>query len=195
MDLGAPGLRNALLQLSPLTDEHREPLHACGAEDAMWVSMPAIERGAGFDAYFDHVLRAQKAGTLISFAISDTLSERFIGVCSFFGANRFHRRVEIGYIWLVPEMRGRGCFGATHHLLLTRALDWGCKRIGWQIESGNRRASQAIEHLGATYEGTLRQYARYADGSWVDIAIYSLLRDEAQCVVKDLELRLQRSLT
>lgn len=195
MELGAPGLQNTLVQLSPLTEAHREPLHACGAEEAMWASMPAIERGAGYDAYFDHVLKSAKAGTLVPFAIMDAKSERFIGVCSFFGANRFHRRVEIGYVWLEQAMRGRGCFGAIHHLLLSRALEWGCRRIGWQIESHNTRANEAIQHLGATYEGTLRSYARYADGSWVDIAVFSLLRDEAAQLVKELEQRLQRSLT
>lgn len=195
MELGAPGLKNELVQLAPLSEQHREPLHACGAEDAMWASLPAIERGAGFDAYFDHVLKAKKDGSLVPFAILDTASDRFIGVCSYFGANRFHRRVEIGYVWLHPEMRGRGCFGAIHHLLLSRALDWGCKRIGWQIETRNTRASQAIEHLGAKYEGTLRNYARFADGSWVDLAIFSLLRDEASALVRELHERLQRSLT
>ncbi|MEL6702109.1 MAG: GNAT family N-acetyltransferase, partial [Pseudomonadota bacterium] len=83
MELGAPGLHNELVELRPLTEQHREPLHACGAEDAMWASMPAIERGAGFDVYFDHVLRAKKDGTVVPFAISDTASGNFIGVCSF----------------------------------------------------------------------------------------------------------------
>lgn len=195
MDLGAPGLRNAIVQLLPLTEQHREPLHACGAEEAMWASMPAIERGAGFDAYFDHVLKAAKAGTLVPFAVMDAQTERFIGVCSFFAANRFHRRIEIGYVWIEPDMRGRGCFGAIHHLLIKRALDWGARRMGWQIESHNERANQAIRHLGASYEGTLRSYARYADGTWVDLAIFSLLREEAKGLVKALEERLQRSLT
>ncbi|MEL6830988.1 MAG: GNAT family protein [Pseudomonadota bacterium] len=195
MELGAPGLHNELVELRPLTEQHREPLHACGAEDAMWASMPAIERGAGFDVYFDHVLRAKKDGTVVPFAISDTASGNFIGVCSFSTANRFHRRVEIGYVWLHPDMRGRGCFGAIHHLLISRALAWGCRRIGWQIETRNARARDAIKHLGATYEGTLRDYARFADGSWVDLAVFSLLRDEASAVVGNLEARLQRSLT
>ena len=28
----------------------------CGAVEYMWLSLPAIQRGAGFDAYYDHVI-------------------------------------------------------------------------------------------------------------------------------------------
>ena len=53
MDLTAPGLENDLIRLEPLTERFREDLRQSGAVEYMWLSMPAIQRGAGFDAYYD----------------------------------------------------------------------------------------------------------------------------------------------
>jgi len=50
-----------------------------------------------------------------------------------------------------------------------------------------RSAVKAIQALGAKHEGTLRNYARFADGTWVDIAILSMMREEAKMAVKNIE--------
>ncbi len=190
MDLTANDLENDLVRLVPLSEEHREPLRETDAVDAMWASMPAIQRGAGFDAYFDFVLRHGKHDEILGFAVLDPNSDKLIGVTAFINHNRMHRRVDIGYTWINSAMHGKGMYRAIQSLLITRAVMWGARRIGWNIEARNKGAIRAVEALGATREGTLRNYFRYADGTWVDIVLLSMLREEAKTAVKRIDARI-----
>lgn len=188
MDLSAPGLENDLIRLEPLTDRFREDLRNSGAIEYMWLSLPAIQRGAGFDAYFDHVIKQGDAGEMLGFALLDPNDQsRFVGVTALMYPNKMHRRVRLGYTWLEPHLRGHGVYAAVQKLLIQRALDWGAKRIEWYVEERNTRAVRAIEAIGAIKEGVLREYEKFADGEWVDVAVLSMLRDEAKSAVHRLE--------
>ena len=188
MDLSAPGLENELIRLEPLTEQFREDLRNSGAIEYMWLSLPAIQRGAGFDSYFDHVLRQGDAGEVLGFALLDPNDNgRFVGVTALMYPNKMHRRVRLGYTWLEPHLRGHGVYAAIQKLLIQRALDWGAKRIEWYVEERNTRAVRAIESIGALKEGVLRQYEKFADGEWVDVAVLSMLRDEAKAAVHRLD--------
>ena len=188
MDLSAPGLENDLIRIEPLAERFREDLRNSGAIEYMWLSLPAIQRGAGFDSYFDHVLRQGEAGEVLGFALLDPNdNDRFVGVTALMYPNKMHRRVRLGYTWLEPHLRGRGVYAAIQKLLIQRALDWGAKRIEWFVEERNTRAVRAIESIGALKEGVLREYEKFADGEWVDVAVLSMLRDEAKAAVHRLD--------
>ncbi|MBO6687341.1 MAG: GNAT family N-acetyltransferase [Henriciella sp.] len=188
MDLSAPGLENDLIRLAPLAERFREDLRNSGAIEYMWRSLPAIQRGAGFDSYFDHVLKQGDAGEVLGFALLDPNDNgRFVGVTALMYPNKMHRRVRLGYTWLEPHLRGLGVYAAIQKLLIQRALDWGAKRIEWYVEERNTRAIRAIESIGALKEGVLREYEKFADGEWVDVAVLSMLRDEAKSAVHRLD--------
>ncbi len=188
MELSAPGLENDLIKLEPLSERFRENLRSSGAIEYMWLSLPAIQRGAGFDAYFDHVLKQSETGELHGFALLDPNDHgRFVGVTALIYPNKMHRRVRLGYTWIEPHLRGRGVYAAIQKLLIERALDWGAKRIEWYVEERNSRAVRAIQSIGAIKEGVLREYEKFADGEWVDVAVLSMLRDEAKGAVHRLE--------
>ncbi len=188
MELSAPGLENDLIKLEPLNERFRENLRSSGAVEYMWLSLPAIHRGAGFDAYYDHVLKQRETGEIHSFALLDPNDrDRFVGVTALMYPNKMHRRVRLGYTWLEPHLRGLGVYAAIQKLLIQRALDWGAKRIEWYVEDRNSRAVRAIESIGALKEGVLREYEKFADGEWVDVAVLSMLRDEAKGAVHRLD--------
>lgn len=188
MDLTAPGLANELICLEPLNERFREDLRASGATEYMWLSLPAIQRGAGFDAYYDHVIKRGDDGDMHAFALLDPNDQnRFVGVTALMYPNKMHRRVRLGYTWIEPHLRGRGVYAAIQKLLIQRALDWGAKRIEWFVEDRNERAVRAIESIGAIKEGVLRQYEKFADGEWVDVAVLSMLRDEAKDSLRRLD--------
>ena len=113
MELNAPGLMNELICLDPLAEEHRESLRATSAVDHMWMSMPAIQRGAGFDTYFDYTLKGAKSGDALAMALLDPNDgDRFVGVTAFLDPSKLHRRVRLGYTWLAEHLRGKGVFDA-----------------------------------------------------------------------------------
>ena len=187
MDLNAPGLHNELVHLEPIDERFREQLRASDAVNSIWLSLPAIQRGAGFDAYYDHVLKQREQGEIFSFAVLDPNdNDRFSGVTALLYPNKMHRRVRLGYTWIEPHLRGIGVYAAIQKLLIQRALDWGAKRVEWYVEDRNSRAIRAIESLGAMKEGVLREYEKFADGEWVDVAVLSMLRDEAKEAIRRL---------
>lgn len=189
MDLNTPGLKNDLICLEPLDERFREHLRASEAVNSIWLSLPAIQRGAGFDAYFDHVLKMGETGELYGFALLDPAdNDRFVGVTALLEPNKMHRRVRLGYTWLEPHLRGRGVYAAIQKLLIQRALEWGAKRIEWYVEDRNTRAIRAIQSIGAQKEGVLREYEKFADGEWVDVAVLSMLRDEAKEAIRRLSV-------
>ena len=189
MDLNAPGLKNDLICLEPLDERFREHLRASDAVNSIWLSLPAIQRGAGFDAYYDHVLKQAETGELYGFALLDpTKNDRFVGVTALLDPNKMHRRVRLGYTWIEPHLRGHGIYAAIQQLLIQRALEWGAKRVEWYVEDRNERAIRAIQAIGAKKEGVLREYEKFADGEWVDVAVLSMLRDEAKEAIRRLSV-------
>lgn len=187
MDLTAPRLQNEIVRLELLDERFREHLRASDAVNSIWLSLPAIQRGAGFDSYYDHVLKRGDMGEIHGFAVLDPRdNNRFVGVTALTHPNKMHRRVRLGYTWIEPHMRGRGTYAAIQKLLIQRALDWGAKRIEWYIEDRNTRAIRAIQSIGAVKEGVLREFEKFADGEWVDVAVLAMLRDEAKAAIDRL---------
>jgi ribosomal-protein-serine acetyltransferase len=92
--------------------------------------------------------------------------------------NMEDRVVELGY-WLSAEFEGRGiitraCRAILHYLIEER----GFNRVQIRCATGNHRSCAIPERLGFTREGVLRQEGRVADGSYVDLVMYSLLAEE-----------------
>jgi RimJ/RimL family protein N-acetyltransferase len=90
-----------------------------------------------------------------------------------------------GRCWMIaalvlPEYRGKGV-GTAAHRALARYLfaQTPAVRVEAGTETGNVAERRALEHAGFVHEGTLRQ-AVLRDGAWRDIAVYSILRSEAE---------------
>jgi RimJ/RimL family protein N-acetyltransferase len=90
-----------------------------------------------------------------------------------------------GRCWMIaalvlPEHRGKGVGTDAHralaHYLFARTP---AVRVEAGTEIGNVAERRALEHAGFIYEGTLRQ-AVLREGAWRDIAVYSILRSEAE---------------
>ncbi len=186
MEFGDSGLENGIVRLERAGAEHRELLKNAGITE-MWDWMPILSSGTSFEAYYDVALAEQKAGKLIPFIVWRVRDDAFAGLTAFVEPNRTHRRVRIGYNWLPEEMRGTDIFPATQLAMIRRAMDCRVRRIEWRVSAENKRAVAAFEQLGARTEGVLRQHMRFADGSWADIKVFSLLSGESGEIIKRLE--------
>lgn len=189
MALDDPGLENDWVRLEVFGPEHVTDLEASGAVQAMWSWMPTIPRGTSLRAYVEHVEVLRRAGDSLPFAIYRREDDRFAGLSGYEVINRTHRRLRIGIMWHPEDLRGGPVFPATQHLLIGRALEWGARRIDWLVPAEAGAACRAVERLGAVREGVLRSYMRMADGCWMDMVAYSLLREEAEAAHRALGRR------
>lgn len=190
MKLSAPSLANRHVCLEPLSEVHRKIMKQTDIVKAVWESTPALSGGSGFNEYFEYAINRGRNGELITFVVYTPDHRELVGITTFDQIDPGHRRLYIRYSWIMPRFRNRQMFAATQHAMIQRALDWGCRRIGWIIEANNHKSAAAILKLGAKPEGVLRQYARFSNGTWRDLAIFSLLRDEAKEVLRELNLKL-----
>lgn len=89
-----------------------------------------------------------------------------------------NRHVSIGY-WLGQEYEGRGLVTAGVRAVARYCFEsLGLERVEIRAATENLRSRAVAERLGFTFEGTLRR-AQRVDGRWLDNAVYSMLRDEA----------------
>ncbi|MGB3625290.1 MAG: GNAT family protein [Henriciella sp.] len=183
-------METSRIRLEPLGEGHREPLKKSAAIDFMWTSMPLIASGTSFEAYFDHTLRMAQLGTGQGMAAVEKSSGNLIGLAAFLVPNRLHRRTRIGYTWIDQPYRGTGMIDHIQLLMLRRSLGWRARRVEWLLSTRNERAIASVEKLGATREGLLRQHSRFADGSWADLVILSLIGEEIVAAVSVLSARI-----
>lgn len=100
--------------------------------------------------------------------------------------------VEIGYTWLAHSAQRTRCNTEAKYLLLRHAFDtWQVHRVSLRTDERNDRSRNAIERLGAKFEGIRRADMPSIDGSVRNSAYFSIVRDEWPAVSKRLIERLE----
>jgi RimJ/RimL family protein N-acetyltransferase len=163
--------------LTPLRRRDLDELARVPDDDA-WtylIRKPAGGR-AGAEAWLEDALRCARRGTERCWVIRDSVTAQLLGSTRFLNIDIPHRRLEIGATWLLEEARGSVANAESKLALLDHAfVDLGIRRVHIQADARNARSRRAIEALGATFEGVLRQHIVLADGTSRDTAVYSIL--------------------
>lgn len=112
------------------------------------------------------------------FVIADRETQDYIGQADLMDINWIDRCATIGIV--IGDKKNRGCGVGTEALALL--CDYAFMRLGLQrvqldVYSGNSRAITCYEHVGFVKEGIKRR-ARFVDGSFMDVILMSMLREE-----------------
>ncbi|MEP6476290.1 MAG: GNAT family protein [Actinomycetota bacterium] len=87
---------------------------------------------------------------------------------------------EIGY-WLTAPFEGRGLVtAAARELLRFGFQEKGLRRMQLTAAVENVRSRAVAERLGMTQEGVLRRAGRIREDRYLDLVMYSILREEWQ---------------
>lgn len=170
--------------LRPLTDADVAPLMTlAGAHAAEYAHMktpPTLEKfylgglAAADQMPFVALVRGEYAG-----------STRFMNM------NPDEYRLEIGSTWLAPAFMRTPANRTFKRLLLDHAFgQMGVLRVEIKTDILNTRSQRAIEGLGATREGVLRQHMPRPDGTQRDTVMYSIIAAEWPQVKAQLDARL-----
>jgi RimJ/RimL family protein N-acetyltransferase len=106
--------------------------------------------------------------------------------------------VEIGGTWLSAGAQRSAINTEAKLLLLTQAFDcWGVFRVALCTDAANTRSREAIERVGATFEGVLRRHRPSAGhlaepGEARDSAMFSITDHDWPRVRDGLHERLRR---
>jgi RimJ/RimL family protein N-acetyltransferase len=100
---------------------------------------------------------------------------------------------EIGYTWYAASAQRTGINAECKLLLLGHAFEvWAMERVTLKTDARNLRSRQAIERLGAQFEGVRRAHQPAVDGGLRDTAYFSILAREWPDVRSGLLDRLAR---
>ena len=87
---------------------------------------------------------------------------------------------EIGFVIADSASRGKGYAKEATALMVTYVFArFPAPRVSAFTDAGNVPAQRLLESLGFRREGTLRE-AMFRGGTWSDVALYGLLREECK---------------
>jgi RimJ/RimL family protein N-acetyltransferase len=192
-----PTLQGRIVRLEPLGDDHHDALRVAAAPPEIWDywSFNAGKSDDAFDEWFDDAIAEAAAGGDAHFATILQATGQPVGSTSFCTVREDDRAVEIGWTWLTPSVWGTGANTEAKFLQLQYAFETlDCIRVDWDTYATNARSRAALEKLGATFEGVLRNWSiREEDGSKVSSAFYSVIDDEWPTVRANLIARIARA--
>ena len=120
----------------------------------------------------------QQRNDMVIFGISLLYPDELIGSCQLNNINHVHRCAELQIRIGEENELGKGYGLEAVKLLLKYGFhDLNLNRIQLQVFSSNQTACHVYEKAGFIYEGVLRR-AAYIDGSFIDVIVMGVLRDE-----------------
>ena len=172
------------LRLEPLSQDHAQGLYNRGRAAADWAYMP---RSCFIDLadtrqWIDEALQAPAQ---LSFAIVESGKNKAVGSTRYLNIRPEDRALEIGWSWLGQEWQRTGVNTQVKLLLLSHAFErLGCVRVEFKTDARNARSQRALERMGATREGVLRNHM-IVQGDYVRDSVYFSVIDQDWLEVKE----------
>ena len=195
-----------VVRLEPLGYQHVPGLVAAaanGAELYRWSPVPQDETSVR--RYAEAAIGARDRGRAVPFAVvrpaDDTADDTVIGSTRFFDFDYWAwpagneqgvvrqgpDTCEIGYTWLSPKAIRTGANTEMKRLMLTHAFEvWRVSSVCLHTDARNQRSRDAMQRIGARYEGVLRSHRLGADGKPRDSARFSITAAEWPAVREHL---------
>jgi RimJ/RimL family protein N-acetyltransferase len=176
-------LEGSAVRLEPLSQVHAQGLYNRGREQSDWAYMPrsSFVDMADTRQWIDEALATPGH---LAFAIIEKHKGRAVGSTRYLNIRPDHLGMEIGWTWLGREWQRTALNTEAKLLLLQHAFErLGCVRVEFKTDARNERSQRAIERIGATREGTLRQHM-IVQGDYRRDSVYFSVIDEEWPAVK-----------
>ena len=155
-------------------------------EPDLWqFSLVAIQDKADLEKYIHDAIEARKQKTAYPFIVFDQLSQTYVGVTRFYDIQLAFATTQLGYTWYSKKVWGTGLNQACKFLLLEFAFDqMGFERVEFRADNNNKRSIAAMQKIGCSVEGVLRNHLPMPGGKRRDSIVLSILKEEWETKVK-----------
>ncbi|WP_024301281.1 GNAT family N-acetyltransferase [Pseudogulbenkiania sp. MAI-1] len=179
-------------RLEPLALEHHDGLAAAVCDGELWrLWYTAIPKPEGMRAEIERRLALQRQGSMLPFAVRRLDNGELCGMTTFMNIEQERRRVEIGSTWYAKSAQRTAINTECKLMLLEHAFDTlGCIAVEFRTSWMNQASRAAIARLGAKQDGILRNHQRFADGSYRDTVVFSIIDLEWPAVRQHLRFKL-----
>ncbi len=129
--------------------------------------------------YIEDCLVDRKNGVRYPFIFFDKKSKTYAGTSCYGNVSNSNKRLEIGWTKIGKHFQGTGLNAHCKKLMLEYAFEsLNYNRVELKAHAGNIASRKAMEKIGATFEGLLRNHSIMPNGSLRDTVYYSILKEE-----------------
>ena len=174
-------LENERVLLRPLMQEDAVYLSDyVKAEPTLWkYALTPITTAQEFGQYIATAIESRGLKTAYPFIVFDKLQNKFVGSTRFYDIQLDHGTTQLGYTWYSEKTWGTGLNEHCKLLLLSYAFEKiGFERVEFRADNRNKRSIAAMQKIGCTIEGILRNHLPTSDGTRRDSIVLSMLKNE-----------------
>ena len=174
-------LENERVLLRPLVQDDVVYLSAYVKEEpALWkYALTPITTEQEFEQYMATAVEARQLKSAYPFIVFDKLQNKYVGSTRFYDIQLNNSTTQFGYTWYSESTWGTGLNEHCKFLLLQFAFETiGFERIEFRADNRNKRSIAAMQKIGCTVEGILRNHLPTSDGTRRDSIVLSMLKNE-----------------
>lgn len=173
-------LENVYVKLSVLDLSNYEHLNKISSEENLIFYSPSdISSPEELKAYVQAAVTGYYQKTAIPFIIYDKKKQAYAGSTRFGLIDNKNKVLHIGWTWIGHEFQGTGLNKHIKFLMLQYAFEtMAFEKVEFRIDERNQKSRKAVEKIGATLEGILRQDTLMKDEFRRSTCCYSILKDE-----------------
>lgn len=183
------------VRLEPLRMEHSGELYAALADEDtwQWLSDPLPRSAEDMARFIRRALDLQIRGEHLPWLTRRLPDGKAVGTTRYGAIDRASRSVEIGWTLVGPDARRTAVNTEAKYLQLRHAFEGlGALRVWLKTDERNERSQRAIERIGATLEGKIRNERIVKDGRVRDARYYSFIDRDWPATKAHLERLLAR---
>ncbi|WP_299335398.1 GNAT family protein [uncultured Psychroserpens sp.] len=179
-----PTLENKRVRLSPLTlNNYQNLIDIAQEKDLIYYSPSDISTSENLKAYVEIALEGYEQKTIIPFIIYDKDKQKYAGSTRFGLIHWKNKVLHIGWTWIGHEFQATGLNTHMKFLMLQYAFETlEFEKVEFRIDQRNLKSRKAVEKLGATLEGILRQDTLMKDGFRRNTCCYGILKPEWETI-------------
>jgi RimJ/RimL family protein N-acetyltransferase len=183
MQIDTSKLRGRYICLELLEHHHIPALKVLAKDACIWDLTKTLLINETFDQQFDSYIAAaldpRNTGMQVSFVMRDAATDALMGMTRYYRIEPFHKRLDIGYTWYIPEYWGTVHNKECKLLLLQYAFEkLRYQRVEFEVAHQNLRSQKAVAKIGGVKEAVLRKHGLHADGTVRDTVVFSVIDDE-----------------
>jgi RimJ/RimL family protein N-acetyltransferase len=174
-------LEDERVLLRPLVQEDAESLvQYVQNEPSLWkFALTPITNKAELTEYVDAAVQVRAAGTAYPFIVFDKIQNKYVGSTRFYDIQVNYKTTQLGYTWYSESVWGTGLNEHCKFLLLKFSFETiGFERVEFRADNRNKRSIAAMQKIGCTVEGILRNHLPTSDGTRRDSIVLSILKEE-----------------
>ncbi len=149
-------------------------------EPTLWkYALTPIITAQEFEQYIATAVETRQLKSAYPFIVFDKLQNKYVGSTRFYDIQLEASTTQLGYTWYSEKTWGTGLNEHCKLLLLSFAFETiGFERVEFRADNRNKRSIAAMQKIGCTVEGILRNHLPTSDGTRRDSIVLSMLKEE-----------------